>query len=82
MKFYVKTIEQLHNSNGDLVEYATKSDPKTQKSAMSDYYDKCSAINKDLSDNGHTFAVIKVENSEGGVIKKEIIGAYVDTATE
>lgn len=78
MKYYVIAIEQIHNGEG-YSEYATKGDPKSEKQATSDFYDKCAAINKDLGDNGHTFADVKVVNSTGGVIKDEKIGAYVET---
>lgn len=81
MKFYVMTIEQIHN-NGSLAEYATKSDGKTEQQARTDFYDKCSAVNKDLSDNGHTFMNIKIVNSEGGIIKKDVLGKYVDEVAE
>ena len=78
MKYYVITFEQVHTDQG-YAEYATKGDPKTEKQATSDYYDKCSAINKDLGENGHSFADVKVVNSTGGIIKDEKIGKYVET---
>lgn len=77
MKYYVIAIEQVHTDTG-LGEYATKSDPMTQQSAYSTFYDKCAAVNKDLSDKGHTFMDIKVVNSTGGIIKKDELGEYVD----
>ena len=79
MKYYVLTIEQIHNDS-QLAEYATKSDGMSQKQAMTTFYDKCSAVNKDLSDNGHTFMDIKVVNSTGGVVKRDQLGQYVDEA--
>lgn len=79
MKFYVITIEQLHNGD-KLQEYATKSDALTEKSARTTFYDKCSAVNKDLSDNGHTFMDIKIVNSVGGIIKRDQLGQYIDEA--
>ena len=81
MKYYVIAIEQVHTDTG-LGEYATKSDPMTQKSALSMFYDKCAAVNKDLSAKGHTFMDIKVVNSQGGVEKKDQIGAYIDPEAE
>ena len=77
MKFYVITIEQVH-SESSLSEYATKSDGMTEKQASTTFYDKLSAVNKDLSDNGHTFMDIKIVNSVGGVIKKDQLGKYVE----
>ena len=80
MKYYVFSVEQLHNSEGKLIEYATKSDALSQQGAMTAFYDKCSAVNKDLSDNGHTFMDIKVVNSMGGIVKRDQLGQYVDEA--
>lgn len=77
MKYYVFAIEQLY-SEEKLVEYATSKQYETEKSAMSAFYDKLAAVNKDLSANGHTFMDIKIVNSIGGVIKKDQIGAYVE----
>lgn len=78
MKYYIITVEQVYNESGQLSEYATKSDGYSEKEATSKFFDKCAAINKDLSPNGHAFAVIKIMNSIGGVIKEEKIGSYVN----
>ena len=77
MKYYVFTIEQVKN-DGKWGEYATKSDAMTEKAARTAFYDKCSAVNKDLSDNGHSFMDIKIVNSEGGIVKKDTLGAYIN----
>ncbi len=77
MKYYVFTIEQV-KSNNAWSEYATKSDAMTEKAAKSEFYDKCAAVNKDLSENGHAFMDIKIINSEGGVIKKDTLGKYIE----
>ena len=56
MKYYVFTIEQVYN-DGNLGEYATKSDAQeTRKAADSLFYTKCKNINDDLSPNGHAYA--------------------------
>lgn len=81
MKYYVITSEQLHTESG-LGEYMTKSDGMTEKAARTKFYDTCSAVNKDLSDNGHTFMDIKIVNSIGGIIKKDQLGKYIDTDLE
>ena len=77
MKYYVIAVEQVHTESG-LGEYATKSDPMTEKAARSAFYDKCASVNKDLSDNGHTFMDIKIINSEGGQVKRDTLGKYVE----
>lgn len=78
MKYYVITVEQLHKDGGGYNEYATKSDAMTEKSVMTTFYDKCSAVNKDLSDKGHTFMDIKIVNSQGGIEKRDTLGEYVE----
>ena len=78
MKYYVIAVEQVHTESG-LGEYATKSDPMTEKAAHSTFYDKCASVNKDLSDKGHTFMDIKIINSEGGQVKRDTLGKYVET---
>lgn len=78
MKYYVFSIEQV-KSDGKWAEYATKSDPyPSEKQAKSAFYDKCAAVNKDLSENGHSFMDIKIVNSEGGIVKKDTLGKYID----
>lgn len=78
MKFYVVTIEQTH-ADGALVEYGKTTQFDTEKTAMSAFYDKLAAVNKDLKpDTAHTFMDIKVVNSVGGIIKKDAIGEYVN----
>ena len=78
MKYYVFTIEQIH-SDGSLSEYATKSDAQaTEKAARSVYYDKLSAVNADLSPNGHSYMSIKLEDSKGNVLKKDELGEYIE----
>lgn len=78
MKFYVITTEQVHTESG-LGEYMTKSDALDEKPARTMFYDKCSSVNKDLSDNGHTFMDIKIVNSEGGCVKRDTLGEYKES---
>lgn len=80
MKYYVITTEQLHADEG-FSEYATKSDGMTKKQATSTFYDKCSAVNKDLSDKGHTFMDIKIVNSQGGIEKRDTLGEYIESVS-
>ena len=76
MNFYVFTIEQVYN-NGKLGEYATKSDTKTsRKAADIEFLDKCSAITKDLSENGHAYAKVWTTNAEGVIVDSREIGVH------
>lgn len=75
MLYYLISIEQTH-SNGALVEYAGAKQYPTEKQAKTAFYDKCKGVNADLSDSGHTFMSIRVENSVGGIVKQDVLGAY------
>lgn len=80
MKYYVVAIEQTHDANNNIVEYAKATQYDTEKTAMSAFYDKLAAVNKDLNpDTAHTWMDIKIVNSQGGYIKKDQIGQYVES---
>lgn len=79
MKYYVFSIEQVHGSEESLNEYATKSDSyDTEKAARTAYYNKLSAVNADLSPNGHSYMKIKLEDSKGNILKKDELGEYIE----
>lgn len=76
MGFYVFTIEQVYN-DGTLGEYATKSDRQANRKAADILFlDKCSAITKDLSENGHAYAKVWTTNSEGVIVDSREIGTH------
>ena len=77
MKYYVVSVEQTH-ADEKLVEYAGAKQYETEKTALSAFYDKLATVNKDMSETAHTFMDIKIMNSEGGITKRDTIGAYVE----
>lgn len=78
MKYYVFTIEQVYNA-GTLGEYATKSDAQnTRKAADSLFFDKCKAINDDLSENGHAYAYVWIQGTDGKIKDDQTIGTRVE----
>lgn len=78
MKYYVFTIEQVYN-DGKLGEYATKSDAQaTRKAADSLFFDKCKAINDDLSANGHAYAYVYIMGTDGKIKDDQVIGERVE----
>ena len=78
MKYYVFTIEQVYN-DGKLGEYATKSDAQaTRKAADSLFFDKCKAINDDLSENGHAYAYVWIMGTDGKIKDDQTIGERVE----
>jgi len=79
MKYYVISNEQVCAADGTLSEYISKGDGKTEKQARTEFFNKCAAINADLSAAGHTFAKIRVLNSMGDIIEQQKLGGYIET---
>lgn len=81
MKYYVVTIEQIYDKDGNLSEYSSKPEKKNDlESALTYFYTRCAEIVNSLGTepNDHTFADIRILNSEGGEEKRDKIGAYID----
>lgn len=78
MKYYLNTVEQTVNSDGVYSEYS-KSDKQTDlQTAKTNFFDKCKNVNADLGKN-HSFMAITIEDSNKNVVKKEILGEYVES---
>lgn len=77
MKFYVDTIEQIKDAEGAISEYGARERKNDENSALTAFYQKLSNVAADLG-KGHTYMDIKITNSEGGVVKKDSVGAYVE----
>lgn len=80
MKFYIVTIEQI-NAEGGYSEYGKVEKVDTEELALSKFYKKLSDVSADLG-VGHTYMDIKIFNSEGGCIKKDVVGVYQTEANE
>lgn len=76
MQFYVNTIEQIVDSEGNYSEYSKSEKVADFNSALSKFYKKLSDVSADI-DKNHTYMHIQIVNSEGFVNKTEIIGTYV-----
>lgn len=77
MKYYIFTIEQYKDTeSGALVEggkmYFSSDDYDT---VLVKFYTRLSEI---ANSAVHNFLDIKIYNSEGGLIKKDSYGAYID----
>ena len=75
MKFYVDTIEQIIDKDGNLAEYGARDKKADEKAATVAFYNKLAEVSNDLGKN-HTYMDIKIVNSEGGCIKKDSVGQY------
>lgn len=77
MKFYVNTIEQVKGTEeGTYSEYSSSTKYNDQKTATTKFYEKLTNVSNSES---HVWLDIKIVNSEGGVVKKDSIGQYVET---
>ena len=81
MKYYVVAIEQIYDKDGQLSEYAGQpTKHNSLEDALTKYYTKCAEIANSLGTepNNHTYANLRVLNSEGGLEKLDTIGTYVE----
>lgn len=78
MKFYIQTIEQIKGEEeGSYTEYANVEKVNDEALAYSKFYKKLSDVSAALGTT-HVFMDIKIVNSEGGCIKRDSVGAYVE----
>lgn len=75
MKFYIQTIEQIYDGEGNITEYGATEKVGTEQEALTKFYKKLSDVAADIGKN-HTYMDIKIVNSLGGCIKKDAVGQY------
>ena len=81
MKYYVVSIEQIYDKDGNLAEYAGQpTKHNSLEDALTKFYTKCAEIVNSLGTepNNHTYADIRILNSYGGEEKRDTIGTYVE----
>lgn len=78
MKYYVMSIEQYTPQGSETRTEQSKVEKKnTLDSALSYFYN----ILKTVADSAaHNFLDVKIIRSDGGIIKKDVYGEYVDDA--
>lgn len=80
MTYYIDTIEQTKGTEeGSISEYGKREKSGNSLSkAESAFYTKCANVSNDLveDDGKHYYMDIKIVNSRGGIIKKDVIGTY------
>lgn len=76
MKFYLDTIEQIKGENeGEYTEYGKREAKADEQTAMTAFYTKLANASNSGS---HQYMDIKIVNSDGGIIKKDKLGEYID----
>lgn len=77
MKYYVDTIEQIKGTEeGTYTEYGTRTKQTDFQTALVAFYDKLKNVSNSAA---HVWLDIKIVNSQGGIEKKDSIGAYIDS---
>ena len=76
MKYYVMTIEQYTAQGAETKTEQAKVEKKnTYDSALSYFYGTLKTV---ADSAAHNYLDIKIVQSDGGIIKKDVYGAYVD----
>lgn len=82
MKYYIRKIEQTKKEESGTItynEYASVDKQNDYQSALSKFYDALSAAAKSAA---HTYMNISLFNSNGSVLKDDIVGTYIDPDIE
>ena len=74
MKYYIHTIEQ-YKQDDTYVELGKEQNANTYDSALGKFYDLLSTVAKSAA---HNYLDIKIIKSDGGIIKKDVYGEYID----
>lgn len=76
MMYYVNTIEQIKtDTEGKYNEYSASTKYADEKTATTKFYEKLTNVSNSAA---HVWLDIKIVNSQGGVIKKDSIGKYIE----
>lgn len=76
MKYYVMTIEQYTASGAEAPTEQSKVEKKnTYDSALSYFYNTLKTV---ADSAAHNFLDIKITQSDGGIVKKDVYGKYID----
>ena len=86
MRYYIDTIEQTiirDEETGEITGYneyggrAIQGKEKTYEEVESAFFTKCANVANDINKN-HSYMDIKIVNSDGGILKKDKLGTYVN----
>lgn len=77
MKFYLDKIEQVKTeTEGEYNEYGSRTKYGDEQTARTKFYETLMNVSNSAT---HVYLDIKIVNSEGGIVKKDSIGAYIET---
>ena len=77
MKYYLDKIEQIKGEEeGTYTEYGSRTKYADFKTAQTKFYETLTNVS---NSEAHVWLDIKIVNSEGGIVKKDFIGKYVET---
>lgn len=77
MKYYLDKIEQVKTeTEGKYNEYGSRTKYEDYDGALTKFYETLMNISNSTQ---HVFLDIRIVNSEGGCVKKDFIGAYIET---
>lgn len=82
MNYYIDTIEQVKGTEeGSINEYGARSKEGTDFNVvLSKYYTKLANVANDIGEGkNHYYMDIRVVDSNGGVVKKDKVGQYVES---
>ena len=76
MKYYIMTIEQYTAQGAEAKTEQSKVEKKnTYDSALSYFYNTLKTV---ADSAAHNFLDIKIVQSDGGIVKRDVYGAYVE----
>ena len=76
MKYYIMTIEQYTAQGAEKPAEQSKVEKKnTYDSALSYFYNTLKTV---ADSAAHNFLDIKIVQSDGGIVKKDVYGAYIN----
>ena len=81
MNYYIDTIEQVKGTEeGSINEYGARTKEGADYNVvLSKYYTKLANVSNDIGEGkNHYYMDIRVVDSNGGVIKKDKVGQYVE----
>lgn len=82
MNYYIDTIEQVKGTEeGSINEYGARSKEGTDFNVvLSKYYTKLANVSNDIGEGkNHYYMDIRIVDSNGGVVKKDKVGKYVES---
>ena len=80
MFYYIDTIEQIKGEENTINEYGSREKivGDYQTTVLPKFFEKCKNVSADIGKN-HYYMDIRIVDSNGGVVKKDKLGEYVES---